>query len=399
MTYSPSRNRGRRFRHRLFCGRGRVSAKMETNRNDQFSGSRLRIARTFHGFTQVHVAKELGASNQFVNALEAGRKMPNALMVEALSDVLAFEPGFFFGPPLEEFKDDECYFRRRSKTSISLRLQMCARGTLLAQLISYLKEEFDFFSPDIPSIPVQSADDIERAAERCRMHWGIGLDSPINSMARLLETKGHVPIATFQDHETGEQVDAFSRFGDPPLVVYHDRAASRNRFDLAHECAHLVLHRKETKGDHKRLESEANRFSGALLFPRGVFNRLFPRSMKGIWDALLRLKRDWRISLGAIIRRAYDLQLINAAQYRQFYKYLSMSGWTRHEPGEFENEKPELLSSVVAEMGSTVVARALCWTPSILGKVTGLRFEEPPKMVVPIPGRVVNFARTAREPA
>jgi transcriptional regulator with XRE-family HTH domain len=85
---------------------------------EDFCGGRLRIARTFRGRTQTDLADQLGISQQFVAQLERGRKQPNAMLVGALSDVLGFEPAFFYGVPLTEFTDAECNFRRRRTTPI-----------------------------------------------------------------------------------------------------------------------------------------------------------------------------------------------------------------------------------------------------------------------------------------
>ena len=103
------------------------------------------------------------------------------------------------------------------------------------------------------------------------------------------------------------------------------------------------------------------------------------------WAHIFELKRRWRCSAAAIVRRAYDLKLMDAAQYRQAQRYIRLKGWHRGEPVEPQPETPELLASAFAALvtatGETSydVARRLHLTPSIMEKVTGLAVPRPPE--------------------
>jgi Zn-dependent peptidase ImmA (M78 family) len=66
-------------------------------------------------------------------------------------------------------------------------------------------------------------------------------------------------------------------------------------------------------------------------------------------SALAPLKARWRVSIQALIRRAKDLSLITARQYRYLFEQLSYMGWRTKEPIEIENEKPRALRQM-AEM-------------------------------------------------
>ena len=238
---------------------------------EAFCGGRLRIARTFQGRTQTDLAAQLGISQQFVAQLERGRKQPNAMLVGALSDVLGFEPAFFYGPPLTEFTDAECNFRRRRTTPISVRARALAFGTLFGQLLQYLTQQLRLPKQDLPKLCASNAEEIERAAEHCRLHWGLGLDVPIKNVVRVMERAG-VPVTKCPG--IGEKVDAFSRAGAPSVLVLTDKPASRCRYDVAHECGHLVLHQGTPTGTADT-ERAANRFAAALLLPRAGFPREF----------------------------------------------------------------------------------------------------------------------------
>jgi Zn-dependent peptidase ImmA (M78 family)/transcriptional regulator with XRE-family HTH domain len=358
---------------------------------EDFSGERLRIARTFQGHTQADLAAQLGVTQQFVAQLERRRKQPNPMLVGALGDVLGFEPTFFNGPALAEFTDAECNFRRRRTTPISVRARALAFGTLFGQLLEYLRNHLRLPEQDLPRIRASTPEEIERAADRCRMHWGLGLDVPIKNVGRVMERAG-VPVTKCPG--IGAKVDAFSRAGDPSVLVLTDKPASRCRYDVAHECGHLVLHNGEPTGTADA-ETEANRFAAAFLLPRAGFMREFPQARHRSWEGLFRLKERWRVSLAAIIRRAAELSLIGGADYLRLYKELSARGWLKHEPHEFDHEPPEILPRAFDLLRGSFglerkdIARALGWKLATFAAVTGL--EEPPAESFPSKGRLLHL--------
>ena len=226
----------------------------------------------------------------------------------------------------------------------------------------------------MPILNAHGKAEIERAAEWCRRKWDLALDTPIKNTVRVIEKAG-VPVARFGD--AGEKVDAFSRAGEPSIVVLTTKPASKCRSDLAHECAHLVLHRNKPTGTPES-EQEADYFARAFLLPRDGFRRDFPRPFSGGWEILFELKRRWKVSVADIIRRANDLLLINGVQYLRLYKELSRQGWLKAEPYEFEYEAPELLPIAFRQLKESKgiehsdLARMLGWTQDTLIDITGV---------------------------
>jgi Zn-dependent peptidase ImmA (M78 family) len=181
-------------------------------------------------------------------------------------------------------------------------------------------------------------------------------------------------------------VDAFSRTGATSVIFLNQgiKSTSRWNYDIAHECGHLVMHSHLRTGSLET-ESQADRFASALLLPRKAFAREF-RTSRFSWDHVFELKRRWRVSAGAIIRRAYDLGLIDAVAYRQAYKYMSFKRWTKGEPFEPDFQQPELLASAISALGSKVsldlpgLCERLRFTPNTFEDVTG----------VPVPRQKTN---------
>lgn len=351
-----------------------------TQKKNNFSGARVRLARSFHGWTQAELGERIGVTHQYVGYMESGHKTPTSLTIEAIADSTGFEVGFFHRPLIDEFRDEECHFRRRTTTPVSLRTRVLAHGTLFGTLVRYIDQVVALPPDDVPHVRASTAEEIEAAADQVRVRWGLGRDLPIKNLTRAVERAG-VVVTRFEG--AAAKIDAFSRAGKRHVVVLNTEkgSPSRTRFDLAHETGHLVMHGGLTTGDPDT-EKQADRFASSLLLPRSGFVREFPRGYRIDWTALFRLKQRWGVSVSAQIRRAFDLRLIDAAQYQRAYKYIAYQGWLKGEPEELTPEEPELIGLAFAEIerqagGSPAeVCRRLSWRRSVFERVTNIQLPE-----------------------
>jgi Zn-dependent peptidase ImmA (M78 family)/transcriptional regulator with XRE-family HTH domain len=349
--------------------------------SEVFWGERLQLAREFRGLTQKELGEKVAASPALISLCEAGKKRdPARDLVEACGVVLGFEPAFFYGSLDDVFREDECSFRHRRTTPERLKTRVRAHATLLGMLLLRLQSLFRFPEINVPNIPASSAEEIETAAEECRQHWRVGVDAPILQIGRVLEHAGviivHQPIQS-------AKVDAFSRYGRTTIIFLNQATPSTSRwnFDIAHECGHLVVHRGVPTGTVDT-EMAADRFASAFLMPRRAFGREFSLSSFS-WEHIFDLKRRWQTSAAAIIRRAYDLRLLDAVTYRQAFKYMSAKGWTKGEPHEPPFQEPELLLTALKALGTKadVTLDALCrelkFTPDTFRDITGVAVPVP----------------------
>lgn len=313
---------------------------------DAFAGEQLRLARLAHGFTLDELGGLVGTTRQFLHQLETGAKTGSADMVELLADVLGVTQRFFYQRARSPVQPEQCHFRKHATTPVSITSQVLARGTLLDMLVERLDSALKLPPVDFPQHAVENADDIEVAAEACRRHWSLGLSGPITNMMRVVENAGAI-VGYFSG--ISERVDALSMDRRRPIIIRSEAkpAACRLRFDLAHECGHLVMHRGVHTGC-RETETQAHRFASAFLLPRAAFAREFPRSRYLDWQAIFAIKLRWKVSARAIVRRAYDLGLISAAQYRTGNIHLNKTGQSKVErlDQEIVAEQPELLDTV-----------------------------------------------------
>ena len=349
----------------------------------QFNGSELRLARIFNGYSLDEVAEQVDKTRQYLHKLETGQAAPTPALLEQLVAVLDVKPEFLCSTPAPMLEEDHFHFRKLFTTRAMMKNVVMARGELTGRLVRYLDRELRLPKIRIPEVSViDSVDDIERAAELCRREWELGL-GPISNMHRLAENVGAV-ITSFQS--LSKEIDALSVAVPRPIIVRNEAKESvcRQRWDIGHELGHFVFHTGVVTGD-RITEGQANRFASALLIPRTMMAKHFPRprGTRLDWQGLSEFKLTWKVSKAAILYRARQLELISEDQYKSGVITLRRTG---EATGEREDELiplegPELLSralKLLAEKKSIYsedIADALNITSKMLNNLIG--FESP----------------------
>ena len=138
----------------------------------------------------------------------------------------------------------------------------------------------------------------------------MGLGGPVQSVTRVVEGAGAI-VTHFPGLASGW---TRSRCTVPVLSSRTAKSSlARLHFDLAHECRHLVMHQGVETGDSDA-EAQDNRFASTFFLPARAFAAEVPRRGRYLdWTALHALKRRWGVSARAIVRRASDLEMIDAA--------------------------------------------------------------------------------------
>ena len=346
----------------------------------KIAGEQLRMARLAHGRSLEEVGASVGATRQFIHQLETNARSASDDMVDALCDVLGVSPSFLSRTIPSSVRPEQCHFRGHANRPASLTSQILARGTLLDQFTAATEQHLALPPVTFPEIPANTAEEIERAAEEARRHWGLGTTGPITSMMRVVENAGAI-VTYFGD--LSERVDAFSMDRRRPIIVRSSLKQSlcRQRFDLAHECGHLIMHSGVQTGD-RITEDQAHRFASAFLFPRVAVLQEFPRGAWIDWNALYDLKKRWKMSVRALIRRGYDLKLLSPAQYRTANIHLMKTGQSKVEKLDddpsFAVEEPELLQTAIGALDDVVfggvrtVGREIGLSDQMLELITGL---------------------------
>lgn len=188
------------------------------------------------------------------------------------------------------------------------------------------------------------------SAVRCSRTQRVGRGTT-PATAEPPESRGVVVVAVGDFHPG---IDAFT-LKDParPVVVLCSGkgVATRRRFDLGHEIAHIVLH-SERADKPRWQEVQAHRFASALLMPAEEIYDYLPRRGDDL-RALEQIARDWGVSMQAAMMRARDLGCIDDAEFARGMKRMAAAGWRRREPVEVgPPETPTLLQAAVLSLTS-----------------------------------------------
>src|SRR3546814_11919839 len=86
--------------------------------------------------------------------------------------------------------------------------------------------------------------------------------------------------------------------------------------------------------------------------PISAFIHEFPRGRMLNWQTIFEMKLRWKVAASAILRRAYDLRIVSADQYRTGYIHLSKTGQRKFERYDdvIVAEEPELLPSAMTAL-------------------------------------------------
>lgn len=370
--------------------------------SQDFDGSNLRLARSAHNLSLADVGEAVGKSKQFIQRLEAGRDAPTDDLAERLAGLLKVEVSFFFPSTGYVLAENAYHFRKLIGTKVADKQSAIAKGELFRRVVSFIDTKLKLPKFDFPEYPIGTPDDAERAAEKCRAHWGLGI-GPIGNMIRVIENAGAV-VTTFEG--SGREIDALSISSARPIVVMNSNevSACRARFVHAHEIGHFVGHEGRLTGD-KGSEAEANRFAGAFLMPRASFSKEFPQLRGGTqinWRALSELKLRWQVSKSGMLYRARQLGLLSDEQYRRAiigHLYAKGERNSEIEDSSIPHEQPELLLNALRIMrdrlGISVddVAHAVHLKKEMLARIAPqVGALEPVEPVEPVGGRVLSLS-------
>ncbi len=330
-----------------------MTQQLGFNMLNTFNGLELKLLRLFYEYSLEDVALKLGKSRQYIHKLETGQSYPTDDLLNSLCKLFKVKPNFFYQihPPLQE---DQIHFRSLKNSRQFAKQVVIARAEQLNRLIRFIENNVNLPEYAITAEEVDhtvlTGNEIEIIAFNFRKKFGLDY-APIQNLTELCEDLG-VIITDF--NTISSEVDALSLICQRPIIVRNKSKNSvcRQRFDIAHEIGHMVLHNGIVTGD-RLTESQAHRFASALLLPQSMLRTNFPILFKNgrfNWVKISEFKRIWGISKAAILYRARQLNLIDELQYKTGYIHLNRASGEAKQ--EFEDldmpiETPTLLQDAI----------------------------------------------------
>jgi Zn-dependent peptidase ImmA (M78 family)/DNA-binding XRE family transcriptional regulator len=311
--------------------------------------NRIKQLRLAKGMSLDELAALMGGivSKQAISKYENNLAKPTHKVGSRLAQALGVSPVELWREPSVSVK----FVAYRKRASLTKSHQ----ATLEALVASKLEQRCRLQESCCPvpfEVPIEefvAPDEFraEEAAEKLRAKWRLGVD-PIADMTAILEDhKVHVIEATAPEQFDGISAVAFDVSNKPLAAAVVSRVGvpgDRQRLNLAHELGHLVL-KVPIQADPEKL---AFRFGAAFLAPAASFKReVGERRTSLSVDELVILKKRFKMSMQAILRRFRDLEIISPSYYKDWCIAINRMGWRKKEPVEIKPEKPEWLKQTV----------------------------------------------------
>ncbi|MHB1294792.1 MAG: helix-turn-helix domain-containing protein [Anaerolineae bacterium] len=309
-------------------------------------GERLKRARGMAGLSLRDVAERAQISHTAVSKYERGLDMPGSSVLLRLTEALGVQLDYLFRPNITVIDPKITHYRCQSRCSDKARSRVHAEVSECVE--RYLDVEKIFGEPTPFSMPptdreVRSLHDVERVAVALREYWELGLD-PIENLVSVLEDKG-VHVCLVEGCEGFDGLAAWVEETIPVIAVQRAAPGDRQRFNLVHELAHLLL----LLGPDLAEEAAAHRFAGAFLAPEPAVRAEFGNHRRDLDShELYLLKRKYGLSMQAWVRRAKDLGIIGETNYQNICRRFSQLGWRRSEPwNQLPPEEPQRMRQLV----------------------------------------------------
>lgn len=267
--------------------------------------------------SQEQLAEKVGVTRATINNYENAKTLPDSKTLCGLARALEVTLDDLLRSPSQGLTN----FRFRTHVSFSQKPQLAAQVLRLLETYNNLEQTVGQppYAPE--STPCHQGLNNEKRIIEIAAHFrhrlGLG-EAPILNLFASVEDIGlkvlrqPIPIKGFFSLSACS-VDQ----GAFVLINNHEITIERQLFTLAHEIAHLILHRSEYQDnlivegteEEKAQEDVANYFASHLLVPQAEFERMYE-----MMPNIVKLKQYFRVSYQVILTRLAQMKVIDYAQ-------------------------------------------------------------------------------------
>ena len=306
----------------------------------------LEIARKSRQMTQTQLSTAVGIDPRKYSKIELGEHRVREDILGKIATVLNYPIEFFFEDgdniALPISLHESGSFRKRQNIPKKVLYSVESIIGIYLGCLKKLKSKLNLhFNKSITPINYEDFDDdIELIAEQLRLQWSLP-SGPVKNITTVLENAGCIIVK----HDFGtEKIDGFSIWIKdifPVIFIRKGLSGDRERFTLAHELGHLLLHTERLTPNK---EQEANAFASAFLMPYADIKKdLINLNIYKLQN----LKEKWKVSMAALAYRAKEIGLITDNQYRYIFMELSKNGYRKKEPIYIAPEKPLNIKAII----------------------------------------------------
>lgn len=320
----------------------------------KINASKMRSARLARGLDKTDLSKLMELSVTSISNYENGKTDISRENLDKYSKILDFPINFFtsdYSYKLDISKSSPIFFRS-SRITNGIRDMYEQKYEHLMLVHKTLLEYLDFPEVNIRINTIDTprkgfgytSEEIESLALELRRSWELG-EGPIDNLLETIIENGI--IVSKVKTSLKATTDGFSKIleNTPIIFLNKDRGTVvRDRFSLAHELGHIILHADVKDVDMKnrdvfnQVELEANRFASSFLLPANSFSEDI---LTVDINSLIPLKEKWKVSLKGMVMRLKELNIINQRQQTNSFIYISTKKWNIKEPLDDTIEKEE----------------------------------------------------------
>jgi len=273
--------------------------------------------------TRIRLARERAALSRSALAASLGvneRELAHApeQLGHRLAELLDCSPSYFMLPATYGIDTERIFFRSPRRTSTVQKRAAAAVGRTGVDLYRLITQNFALPDTEVPDLTGYS---FTEAAVQLRLDWDLGCGA-LPDMMHLLESHG---VRVLSLPPELDAVKTFSFWEDGQAFIFlASMSAVAQRFALAHELGHLLLHSSlgEQGEQLAAAELEADQFAAQLLLPALSLQVRVSDSLQ--IPQLLRLEEHFGVPAAVILTHSRACGVISAETYCWLFQELSL---------------------------------------------------------------------------
>lgn len=316
-------------------------SKSEAEKNSKVNPVMITLARETRGLTQRELADILNVTQGKVSKMESGFLQVSEAILESLSVELRYPKKFFY-QNFEVYPAGMHLYRKHKTLPNKDLTRIAASMNVFRTHVKQLLQSAEIDYKPLLECDLDEYGTPSEIARIVRQHLQIPR-GVIKSVTEILEDAGVLIIPFNPQTRFFSGASMLTEKPNYIVVINETMPGDRWRWTLAHELGHMVMHRIPTED----MEREADEFAAEFLMPAREIGQFLSNLTV---ERLAFLKRQWKVSMIAILNHALRLNKITPRQHRSLITRLAQLGITRiKEPAElnFPVEQPTLLNELI----------------------------------------------------
>lgn len=286
-----------------------------------------------------------GLSQSNLSNYERGRGVLSSGIKERIMNTLDF-PLSFLDKQIENRVESQHYRKRTSDASEAQKKMVDRKIALFAYLYDWMADFVELPPFAFKCVDLDDGASASDVASQVRRQFKLGME-PVRDICNLLEANGVSVYFWDCGFDWFDGVSLITDNGHPFVIVNRNKPNDRIRFSLAHELGHILMHEDLSffVNEARNKEQEAYDFASELLMPTAyIRDSLVGLNLK----YLCQMKRYWKVSMAALLYKAYKMGCIDAGRYKYFRTELSRNHWSRNEPIDVDIDEPMVIRSITS---------------------------------------------------